>query len=185
MTVMTISCLSTDCWGSGVYGLVTGGTTGYLGGTNNFNEDVRNWIPFTITLPHGLIIQSAVIRFVAASSRSESLNVQLACEAADFLPAPANLADLFGRTLTSAKSTESFGAWTSGVEYSYDITGSVQEILNRAGFAYGGSLAVIIDNNGHQTDHRREIVMSEHATLVEPLLNITFAPFVPRGSGLI
>jgi uncharacterized protein involved in outer membrane biogenesis len=163
---------------------VTGTNDLYVGGTTWSNDDVRDWIPFVINIPRYAVVSSAILRVVAAQTSSDAVDVQFCCEAADNASAPASQAALFAKALTTAKLSASLAAYTAGNEYSYNITNSVQEILNRSGWAYGNTMAVMIVDNGTLGVLRRQLASFEHATYAEPKLDITFTKFVPRG-GLI
>lgn len=182
MSSLTFSCNSNDCYASVLDGLITGTTAAFVAGTSNFDDDVRNWIPFTVTLPRLVVISSAILRIVAETSRSETtVSVQFCCENVDTASAPADVTAMFAKSLTTARTSTNLAAYTAGTEYSYDVTSAVQEVIARAGWATGNVLAVMIVDNGTGSSNRRTIATSEHATLAEPKLDITFTKFVPRG----
>jgi hypothetical protein len=182
---ITISCGSGDCWGA-VSGLFETATTDlYVAGSTFSDDDVRTWMPFVVTLPRYLTIVSATLRVVAAQSSTDVVNIKIGCEAADNPSAPSNQTDLFARTLSTATLSTTPGSYTAGTEYSYTITSSVQEILNRSGWVYGNTMAVMIVDNGTTVTRRRQLAAVEHATYAEPKLNIVIPDYFPQGSGLI
>ncbi len=183
--IVTISAGSGDCWGSTGWDLVTGGTYLYLDGTPTIDDVARTWIPFpNIQLPRSLVITSAIVKWVATQDRSESSGATIGCEAADNPSTPASRADLFSRSQTAAKLSASFAAYNTGTQYSYNITSSVQEILNRSGWASGNTIAVLAVGAANN-DNRRQIASVENATYQEPILEITFPTYFPRTSGVI
>lgn len=183
---MTISCGSGDCYASVLNGLVTGDPAMFVAGTSNFDDDVRNWIPFTVNLPKKLTIVSATLRVVGETTRSETpVSVLFHCEAVDNATAPANSTAMFAKSLSTASLATNLAAYTAGTEYSYVITSSVQEILNRTGWVYGNTLAVMIVDNGTGSSDRRTIATSEHATYAEPKLDIVYNMPVPKSGGVI
>ena len=133
-----------------------------------------------VNLPQGLQIISATVYWTASRSRSDGCATKIGCEDADNPSAPTSKADISGRVLTSSYITASLAAYTAGVEYSYDVTGAVQEVLNRAGWAYGNTLAVLCDNTPGLG--RRYIAAAENTTYDGPRLAITYDAF--RGGGV-
>jgi hypothetical protein len=182
--VLTISAGSGDCYGSTSLDLVTGSTTLFLDGTPTIGEIARTWIPFTVALPKNLVIVSAFVKWYATQSRSESSGVSLGCEAADNPSTPSSRADLFARSLTAAFNSVVFESYTTGNQYSYDITSAVQEVLNRSGWVSGNTMAVLAIG-AINNDNRRQIASVENVTYQEPILEIIIPTFFPRSSGVI
>lgn len=153
-----------------------------LGGTNIASGmNVWAWIPFAnIDLPQGVPIDSATVYWTASRSRSDAARTLIGCEDADNPSTPTSKSDLQGRVMTSSYNTQSpIEAYVAGTEYGYDITGAVQEVLNRPGWAYGNTLAVYCDNLP-TNDYRRYIAAYENGTYAAPRLVITFSNFKPR-----
>jgi len=145
----------------------------------------KTWIPFTVTLPAGIVITTATIKWYASQSRADSIAVKIGCEDADNPSKPATWAALNGRVMTTAFLAASISDYTAGNQYSYTITSAVQEVLSRAGWASGNTLAVLIHNNGTSDDLRQQFAAYEHATYAQASLEIVYEPFIPRFSGLI
>ena len=183
MTTLSFNAGSGDCWGDNDGNFSNSGTFLWLAGTNGIDFDVRTWIPFVVNLP-SLLITSAVIRWVASQTRSDAVDVRIACEASDNAASPVDNGGLLGRTLTSSKVFTSLEAYTTGNQYSYDITGPVQEVLNRSGWVYGNTLAVIVDDDGTINDRRRQIASYENGTYARAILDITYNAYIPQ-SGMI
>lgn len=170
-----------DCWGN------TGGDFdntdtnlyigGFAGGTLN---NVTTWIPFTVAdLPKNTVITSATLRFVSTITRTNDVLMRLGCEAADNPSAPTNNGDLLGRTQTSAFTDDTITGWVTGTPFELDVTSAVQEILNRAGWAVGNTMAILIKDNGTELDNRGRIASYENVTYDKPQLIIVVNSFIP------
>ena len=186
MTTLTYSTTAADCSAASGDTLDATETSLYLGGHPTSDDtDKRAWIPFVVNLPNAYPLISATIRWVANDDRSGEVLVSIYCEAADTAAAPADTTALLAKTLTTNNYDYSLDAYTTGVEYSYDITTAVQEVLNRAGWASGNTLAVIVDDNGSILFRRRHIASFEDATYAEAKLDLVFSGYVPRGGGVV
>lgn len=183
MSTLTSSTTAADCHADAVT-LDTTSTTLLIAGTSLYSDaNIRTWIPFVVTVPQGKRILSATLRWVATDTRTEDFSITLTCEAADNASAPASAAALLAKPVT-AGTTVPVADYTTGVEYSNDVTTAVQAVLNRAGWAYGNTLAIIVDDAGATGSQRREVASFEHATYAEPKLDIVIS-YVPKGSGII
>lgn len=184
MTTHTYSCTSDDCYSPSAGPLVTGSTVLMVAGMNVPSDaNVRTWIPFVLPIPQAKQIISATLRWVATDTRTEIYNYWIRCEAADNATVPANYTALFAKSVTTGINPAS-SAVTAGVEYSHDVTAAVQAVLNRAGWASGNTLAIVVDDDTATGSQRREYASSENATYAEPQLDIVMT-FVPKGSGII
>ncbi len=184
MTTYTHSCTSDDCYSPSAGPLVTGSTVLMVAGMNVPSDaNVRTWIPFVISIPQGKQIISATLRWVATDTRTEIYNYWIRCEAADNAAVPANSAALFAKAVTTG-TNPSTSSVTAGVEYSHDVTAAVQAVLNRAGWASGNTLAIVVDDDNASGSQRREYAASENVTYAEPKLDIVMT-YVPKGSGII
>lgn len=148
------------------------------------DANVRTWIPFVIPIPRAKQIISATLRWVATDTRTEIYNYWIRCEAADNASVPANSTALFAKSVTTGLNLAT-SAVTAGVEYSHDVTAAVQAVLNRAGWAYGNTMAIIVDDDNATGSQRREYAAYENTTYAEPKLDIVIATFIPKGSGII
>lgn len=168
-----------DCWADEVQ-FYAGQTEHQLAGTNLLgSSQVWNWIPFTVNLPQRITLISATVYWTATRDRSDTCATYIGCEDADDPSTPTSLTDIRNRVLTSNFSTVNpIEGYTTGTEYGYDITDAVQEVLDRAGWAYGNTLAVYCDNT--PGIGRRYIAASENATYDPPRLVIEFEDFVPQ-----
>lgn len=174
-TSVTYVCGSGDLYGNDAAFLNTAGQIGFGGGGAG-ETAYKAWVPFTVNLRNRLKIFSATLKVRAASNKGgTTVKVKIGCEAADNPSAPANWSQLNARTLTTAYTTDdNVSAWTEGTEYSFDITTAVQEILNRAGWASGQTMAVLTADNGSTTGATREFASSENASYDEAKLVIAY-----------
>lgn len=180
MTSITFAATSDDCYSPVAGPLVTGSTTLSVAGVNTPSDaNVRTWIPFVVYLPKMTII-SATLRWTATDTRTETFNYWLRCEAADSASVPANTAALYAKSVTTGTNPTTTSV-TAGVEYSHDVTAAVQAVLSRAGWASGGTLAIIVDDDTATGSQRREYAASENATYSEAQLDIVYASFIPQG----
>lgn len=188
MTTLTLSGLVGDCWAAPNGDFKSGTNTLFLGHDTGTGNTYRTsvWIPFTVNLPQGKQIISATIKLVAATTRGDYISLRAGCEDADNPSTPVDVGDIVGRVMTSAYADWSFSGSTAGQEYTKDITTAVQEVLDRAGWAAGNTLAVLIKNVvSDSTDNRIVMASQENATYTEPILVIVYNSFVPQAPGVM
>lgn len=112
-------------------------------------EAATSWGGFrwdNVTVPKDATINSAYIRLYTASTTYDSPDVVIYCEDADdaatFTTSSSNIS---GRPLTTAnvawQDTDIGGTWQNSI----DISAPIQEVVNRAGWASGNALVVIMD----------------------------------------
>ncbi len=141
----------------------------------------------SLSVPTGANINSAYITFRAVAadgpnSNSGATTLTIRGQAADnattFITTDY---DITNRTTTSASATWSPGTWTTGTNYNtVDISSIVQEIVDRAGWASGNSMVIIITGSGSRSTYAYEGSPS-----TAPQLNISFDSPTPGGaSGL-
>lgn len=182
MATFTYSASSGDAWANFASIFDNTGVDLFLAGDTGLDRDVKTWIPFTIAdIGYHVVIASATIRWVATQDRSEvTIPVLIGCEATVNPSDPTTRADLYGRVMTSAKLSTNLAAYTTGVEYSYDITTAVQEVINMASWTFGSKLAVFVVDNGTGGSDRRLVASTENATYTEPQLDIVVNAFIPE-----
>lgn len=102
-----------------------------------------------ITIPQGATITNAYIEFIADGASSGTTNLNFYGEVADNAAVfAATTNNITGRTKTSATvAWSNVPAWTvSGqTQQTPNLTSIIQEIINRAGWLSGNSLAVIVN----------------------------------------
>src|SRR5439155_1311209 len=129
-----------------------------------------------IPILKGATISAAYIQFTAKSSESSANTLTIAGQADDnaatFASATNNVSS---RGLTTARTSWSSAAWTSGetaaAERTPDLTAIIQEIVNRPGWASGNALAIII--SGTATGNRTGYTYDGSSTSA-PLLHIEY-----------
>lgn len=128
-------------------------------GSHGTGDEYSGAVRFTgVTIANAATINSASFSMRANSTYSASPNViQLivCCQAADNAGALATSGstDLDGATRpgTTADSSWVVTSVTGGTRYSVDITTAVQEVVNRAGWASGNAIVVLIDTHANTT----------------------------------
>jgi hypothetical protein len=152
----------------------------YSFGSNDFGDgsySIVTWIPFPVTLAKYTTIVSATIHFVASENSNQNkypCNIKIGCENSPTGTAvtPTTYDQLNGRVLGAANTiANNVPFWTAEVTYSYDITASIQEVLNRTNWG-ATMLAVIARDNGSASDARRTVWSYDHASNY-PTLTIT------------
>ena len=176
MATLDISTTASDCGADSGGGYSDTATFIEIGSNTAGGQTCRAWIPFTVTLWNSLVITSATLKVKAAGNGSNTTcKVKVGCEAADNPSKPTTKTDLYNRTLSTAYTTNNnVASWTAGTEYTFDITTAVQEILNRAGWASGNTMAVLIQDNGSSISAERQIAAYEHASYAEAKLDIVY-----------
>jgi len=130
-----------------------------------------------VTIPQGANISAATIQFQALTTRSTATcQVKIFCNAADNATAPTDRTSHVNKTRTTA-----FSDWnpvpvqTADLNYTTpDFSSAVQEVINRAGWASGNALMVLIDNNGSSTNALRQEKAFESSSSLCALLSITY-----------
>ena len=164
-----------DCWGSQLGAFFATGAFLVFGDTASGGGANSNaWIPFAVNLTKGRVLVSATLKVIASASLSATTcKVRVGCEDADNPSTPSGYVDLLARTTTTAYVEDNnVAAWTAGTEYTFDVTAAVQEVLDRAGWAIGNTLAVILADNGSTDDVGRQIASSENTSYAEAILTV-------------
>ena len=120
-----------------------------------------------VTINQGTTVSSAYIQFEADETSSGALTITIQADdvdnSADFVEANGNY-DVSGRTKTTASVNWSPADWTNGdhgaAQKTVDIKTVIQEIVNRAAWASGNALTIIItgsDNNKRVATNNPEL----------------------------
>ncbi len=115
------------------------------------NNDQTVGMRFTgIDIPHGAIITSAYIEFNARDNTSSSTTLQLLGEDVDSSFTFSSTANnITNRKTTSAVVNWEPAAWSSGsFEQTPDLSGIIQEIINRSNWKTGNALSIIVSGTG-------------------------------------
>ena len=110
-----------------------------------------SFLRFTgLSIPRGSTIVSATLQVTADEINTNPVTASIACEAADSATAPAN-AQGWTRPRTTARTSWTFAFSSMGSTAKYttpDFGPSVQEVVNRPGWASGNPLVVYLDPVG-------------------------------------
>jgi hypothetical protein len=179
-----------DCWADTAGNFSSGGSPDFflfIGATDVGDRNPRTWFPFTVNLAKGIHVISATLKLIAAAASAPAYTstIKVGCEAADNPSTPTTKVDLYARTMSTANSNLTLGVYVLDTEFTYDVTAAVQEILNRAGWASGNVLAVMVDDV-NTTDKPHRIYSFEAASGAhKPVLEIVVPNYIPRSAGLI
>lgn len=105
----------------------------------------------SVPVAAGSTVSTAYVKFYANGSAGTLSSVAVniyGCDA-DSPTAPATYAQMAALARTTAYTSWTPSAWTTGTQYnSPSIVSAVQEIVDRAGWASGNNMIIIVDNNG-------------------------------------
>ena len=131
----------------------------------------KNWFPFSVALSRNTVITSATITVYVVWIISDA-SIKIGCDNRGNSLTPTSYDELNMITLTpSYTSIANFSAVAGLV--SYDITGSVQEVLNNVNWSSGNTLGVVIYGNSDTTGSRW-IATFGNGTYAAPELIITY-----------
>jgi hypothetical protein len=102
-----------------------------------------SWFPFTVAIPQGQAIDSASLSVLCVKDSSDGGGGALACEASGNAVAPTDYNSQTVKVHTTAKTIDPGGAWVSGTSYTFDVTSTVQEVINRSDWVSGNNLAIM------------------------------------------
>lgn len=183
MTIQTFYCDSGDCWADKENNFSSTDTFLYVidsGAVQNGN--VRTWLPFTIPLRRAYI-NSAVLTIHSVMYQIGNGTIRISCEAADNPSTPSSGNDLNARTLSSAYNDHAVGTWENGVDYSFECTNAVREILDRPGWTPGNTMAIII-TDVDLGDNQRRMYSYEGSLTLRARLTIDYKSFIPFSAGI-
>ena len=110
-----------------------------------------------VAVPPGALIAGADVQFTADEAQSGATSLTLRAQAVDSAPPFAATANNLGsRVLTAAAASWAPAAWTTvgdrtALQRTPDLSGSIQEVVNRPGWTSGNALAILINGTGHRT----------------------------------
>jgi hypothetical protein len=126
---------------------------------NSYGTPYIIWLPFVITdanITQGKAIVSATLSIVCSSVRAGDLSIKVGCDDRDNANvAPVDYNDLVTRTQTSMTTTDYLEATViQGNTYIFELQSGAQQVINRAGWASGQTIAVLIkDNSNNNASH--------------------------------
>ncbi len=128
-----------------------------------------------VSIPRGATITQAYVEFQVDETSSEATSLVLHGEAADNAAAFSTSArNVTSRVRTSASTAwNNIPAWTAvGAKVqSPDLSGVVQEIVNRTGWSAGNSLVILVDGSG-----RRVASAYESGAATAAILHVAYLP---------
>ena len=129
-----------------------------------------------IAIPQGATIISAKITVkCAASTNTGVANINIYGNNVDDATAIPSLAAYNAAAVTTALTNWVITSWTVGTVYdSPDITNVIQEIVNRAGWASGNALQILIKNNGSATSSVKAFTSYNTTPASSALLTIDY-----------
>jgi hypothetical protein len=137
----------------------------------------------TTNIPPGAAIVSAKITFTALQNRAvDDVNCRIFANDVDNSTAPTNAAEHNALVRTTASvDWDAIEAWTAETEYDTpDFTVVIQEVVNRAGWASGNALTVLIDENGSDSGALRVPYDFNDDTNKDAVLTVVYDDFVTR-----
>ena len=156
-------------------GVLYAATTMVYFGNYDGTITVDSYLRFTgINIPQGAKIISAKLTFKAYDAQSGTVcAVKVKGNAADDAIAPTTYAEYTGMARTTAQVAWTVPAVANDEVYdSEDITAIVQEIVNRAGWAYGNAMQFFVENDGSDASAYRTADSYDGAPADAPLLTI-------------
>ena len=185
MSQLIIQCGAGDCWADRDNNFdATGAQVYVVDSPLVTNGNVRSWFPFVVPL-RGIVVTSAYLTVTAdATSSGASGNIKLSCEASDNVSTPVSGAALNAVSITTYTATLAIAQYVTDTEYTYQIDNPIQEILNRAGWRSGNTLAVIIDDVD-LGDAQKSIYSYEGNASKRAKLTINYTEALPRAGGML
>jgi hypothetical protein len=184
---VTLSTNAGDCWCNkpSIGTFDSGSGTLQVGGEGTIGDDVQTWIPFIVPIQKNRTIVSATFRVIAIGGSVGDPSIRIGCEAADNPAAPTSLSDLRARVMSSSFTDTTAGSNSVGAVIDYNVTGSVQEILNRAGWSPSNTMAIKFEDLVSGSAQHRQYASFENTTYNEPQLLITYQIFIPGNASLV
>lgn len=129
-----------------------------------------------VTIPAGSTIDTAKLTVAAANDfTTNTVNLRITMEDSDDAVAPTTYSAFDALTLTTAYADWSPSNWTLNNLYdTADFTSVFQEVVDRAGWASGNAVMVIIKNNASSTNAYRQVHTYETTGTNDAKLVITW-----------
>lgn len=141
-------------------------------------QDITGVIRFpNINIPKDATITEAYVKFTCyAVIAGTPVNVNVYFNDIDNAVAPTNYAEIDALDLTTEIAWNAIPVWADGTQYDTpDIKTILQSIVDRAGWASGNALMVVVKNNGSTSGRYRRFSTIEHLAGVEKAeLHITW-----------
>lgn len=169
---------SGDDWtwinGTGYGNTETGLIVGYYLSTYRSNSSQRF---LNVTIPPGSLITTAYVTYVAAASYTNTMSaLTLGFFDTDDAAAATSEATAEAQTQTTATTSWTPSNHTAGTSYNTpSLVSSLQEVIDRAGWASGNDVVLII-RAPTAANNYRSLASWDHATYAAPLLYVEYTP---------
>jgi len=178
-TTHTYSALVSNCQILQTINSSFSSTSTSLGIGSSGSNSYKTWIPFTVSETYPIV--SATISLVAAENDAlTNVSIKLGCELSGnpVVPSGVTLLDYYNDLNSRIMSTTftldtAVPAWVIGTTYTYDVTNSINEILNLSSWISGHIIAILIRDNGSTLGVNRQIASYQNGTYTKPVLTIT------------
>ena len=126
-----------------------------------------------LDIPRGVTITSATLEFVADNSQLNNASLSIGIQASDDAPAfTSDTRDLSERALHQSKVDWQPGSWINNRTYaSPDISGVLQQVVEREGWCGDNNLALIIEGSG-----QRDAKSYRRSSTQAPRLRVSYDP---------
>jgi hypothetical protein len=178
---LQVGASSDDVWASNKDTTPEGLTTSVISFVGQGGSTGCSGFRFTgATIPQGATISAATLTLKAQASYStgSAITGRVACQAADnaaaFAASSGNL-NTTNRPRTAYSTDWSLQSVTGETDYSKDITAQVQAVINRAGWASGNALVVLIDDNGSALSEWQDFYSYDNTPAKAAKLDITYS----------
>ncbi len=145
---------------------------------NDSSVSYAMWSRFPdVSVPGGVTINSATLDLVSYSDRSTTTcNVTVSMEDADNPTNPTSAANADSRAITSATTAWSnVPAWTANTIYTTpNFATSLQEVIDRGGWAENNAANVFVKNNGSSSNASRYVKAYQLSSSDAPVLDVTY-----------
>lgn len=151
-------------------------TPSFFFGKSSFGNEAGGAIFRDVGIPAASTITEAVLTVTAAGGGSAATSVLVRCEDADNPTRPTNLTSFNALTYVSPDTAwATVPAFTVGTAYSTpDFKGTLQEVIDRAGWASGNGVHVVLYENGSTGTGGRTAATYENGTYAEPSLYVEY-----------
>ncbi len=151
-----------------------------IGNVNGNSSSTAGFRFTSATVPQGATITSATLTLYGYSSYStgSTISAIAACEDVDNSSAFTTSSGDFNTTnrprTTATSASKDIKSVTAGVAYTWDISTSVQEVVDRAGWSSGNAISVFVDNDGSASNEWQDFEAYDHNSTLAAKLDITY-----------
>ena len=147
---------------------------------DNTGAAFDSWIRYTsVTVPQGVRIISANLELVSTGAETgDDVKLNIYCNDADTAVAPTDEDEHAALDRTTAFTVwDDIPSWSDNeVVTSPDFKSAVQEVIDRAGWASGNALMVLVDDDGSSSGAQRLPDSEDLGEGTEALITIVYEP---------